>query len=80
MNSQFLKDKNGEFSSKRLGFLSTLLIAIISTLITLATLLYKDKLELAISLIDSIWLASFGFAGVVATEFFGKKKNENDIN
>ena len=72
INPQFLQDSNGEFSSKRLGFIVTLVVAIISTLITLAVLLFKTKYELAISLVDSIWMAACGFAGIVATEIFKK--------
>ena len=71
---QFLQDSNGELSSKRLGFLATLFVAIITTLTTLAFLLFNDKFILAIDLIDSIWLATFGFSGVVASEFFRRKK------
>ncbi|MGL5113595.1 MAG: hypothetical protein ACRC6O_13260 [Flavobacterium sp.] len=75
MISEFLQDSDGHLSSKRLGFLATLLSAIIATITTLAILLCKEKYILAIDLIDSMWLSCFGFAGVVASEFFRRKKN-----
>jgi len=71
---EFLQDSNGCLSSKRLGFLTALLVAIITTLLTLGVLLLNDKFILAIDLVDSVWLATFGFSGVVASEFFRRRK------
>lgn len=69
----FLKDSNGDSSSKRLGFVSTLVTAIIATIATLVFLLYKQRFDLAIDLVNSLWLSVFGLCGVVASEFFAKK-------
>lgn len=73
INKQFFQDANGSFSSKRLGFFSCLITAIISTCITLIVFLLKDQYELSLRLIDSVWMGAFGFGGLVASEIFKKK-------
>ena len=73
IDKQFLQDRDGHLSSKRLGFLRSLSNWLRMAWITLAVLLYKGQNQLAVDLIQSIGLATFGFAGAVASEFFKKK-------
>lgn len=74
----FLKDCRGNKSSKRLGFLTSLANWFAMGWITLAVLLWKDQYQYAVDLVQAAGLACFGFAGVIASEFFAKTKNEKD--
>lgn len=70
--SEFFKDHFGDLSSKRLGLIVSLFTAVSTTLITVAGFLYKHEYKLIVEIINSVWLTCFGFAGVVASEFFKK--------
>jgi len=74
---QFLSDSDGFLSSKRLGFLSALVTSIVLTITTTGFLLKQGQYQLAVDLINTNWIAAFGFAGLVATDLlkvFKKKK------
>lgn len=73
---EFLSDKDGTLSSKRLGFLTSLATSIILSGGTLAYFLRHGQYELALNLLDSLWLATFGFGGLVAAEILKTFKGE----
>lgn len=71
---KFLKDSENQFSSKRLGFIGSIIIATVASAACISFFLFKGKYSLAVELVNSIWLASLGFAGAVASEHLLKKK------
>ena len=71
----FLSGVDGEKSSKRIGFIATLITAIISSIGALMCFI-NDKYSEALSIIDSMWLACFGFVMSVASEIIGKFANK----
>lgn len=78
--SEFFQDHLGNLSSKRLGLIVSLFTSVSATFVTIITFLYKHEYRLIIEIINSVWLTCFGFAGVVASEFFkktGKNKDES---
>lgn len=81
MNKEaFLKDREGNFSIKRLGFWRSLNHWISMGWITLGYLLAKGKYDLAVNLVEAAALTTFGFAGVIVSEFFAKIKTKIEDN
>jgi hypothetical protein len=81
IHRQFLESFDGQKSSKRLCILVGLVNWVILTWITAITLLAKNQNELVVSLIESVGLMVFGLGGLVASEFFSKRKyNESEKN
>lgn len=72
MNLQFLQDSDGRFSSKRVGFLITLITSIFAGLILLAVLIYNRNFGLALDLVDTFLFSSYVFGGLVTTDVFVK--------
>lgn len=75
INPEFLKDGKGRLSSKRLGFLKSLNHWIAMGWVTLIWLLVKKEYDLAINLVEASALVTFGFASVVASEWFSKNNS-----
>jgi hypothetical protein len=73
IDKQFLQDRDEHLSSKRLGFLGSLPNWLLMAWVTLITLLFKGKYQLAVDMVWSVGVVTLGFAGFVASEFFRKK-------
>ena len=78
MANKFLEDNNGNKSSKRLGFLTSLVNVIAITWISVGYLFYKEQYQYGVDLIQISWVSTLGFAGVVASEFFAKNRKSED--
>lgn len=76
-----LKDPKGNISSKRYGFILSLYSWLAMSWGVVFYLMIKEQYQFIVDILQSIALATFGFSGVVASEFFGKnKKDKEDQN
>jgi hypothetical protein len=76
---KFLSNSKGELSSKRLGFITSLINAIVISWAVIVGLFLKHEYALILEIVNGIWFATFGFAGVVASEIFKKDKEPDNV-
>ena len=72
MVNSYLQDSEGNLSSKRLGFLVTIANAVLATDILLVVLIYKSEYNNAIEIVNIMWVSTYIFGGLVASEILAK--------